>query len=511
MPEERPGDKVEDWTAIRGGTVLCFDDRDRTIEGGEVWFAGGEIRHVGAAGSFRPPEGARVQAVDAAGRLVLPGLVNAHTHSYSALLKGTVDAVPLDLYMVRAMAGGADRTPREAYVAAQVDCLTLLKTGVTSVIDHYSQRPALTAEGLDAALAAYRDAGMRARIAPMFADLPFLDTVPLDPAALPASLRRRYASFAPPDIGGYFEIVERAAAGLDDAGGRIGLLYGVDGPQRCSRELLERTADSKARTGLGLHTHMLEARTQAAMRPPDDAEGFVARLARMGLADDRSSFVHFVWTDDRDIGAAREAGVTVVHPAPSNMMLGSGICPLLRLVREGIPVAFGSDGSNCGPAGLLEVVRTAAWLARVTEPDPDRWIDARGMLRRAMSGGARALGAAGRIGVLAPGARADVAVIDTRTHWHRPMGDPWLHLLYYESGAGTEHVWVDGAQVVRDGRVLTIDEEAVLAEAEEAARSCAARVGGLEALIDAHREPVRAMVVDVHRGAAGIQRLARLE
>ena len=511
MPEQQPDGKQQDWVVIRGGTVMCFDAEDRTLDGGEVWFTGGEIRAVGPAGSFAPPEGAAVTAIEAAGRLVLPGMINAHSHSYTALLKGTVDAVPLDLYMIRAMAGGSDRTPREIFVSAQVDCLTLLKCGITAVIDHYSERPALTREGLEAVAAGYREAGLRARIAPMFADLPYLETVPLAPGALPDHLRAHYESFPRPDPEYYFAVIERAIADLETGGGRIGLLYGVDGPQRCSRALIEMTADAKRRTGLGLHTHMLEAKTQAAMRAPEAAEGFVARLARLGIIDQASSFAHFVWSAEDDIAAAREAGVTIIHPAPSNMMLGSGVCPMLRLVAEGIPVAFGSDGSNCNPAGLLETIRVATYLSRVTEPNPDKWIDAPGMLRLAMTGGARAMGEPGRIGTLAPGARADIVVIDTRNHWHRPMGDPWRHLLFYEQGGGTEHVWIDGAQVVRDGRVLTIDEEAILAEAEEIARGYAARMGGREGFIAEHHGPFRDMVIDAHRRDIGIERLIRLE
>ena len=146
-------------TAIRGGTILPCNGSSRVIENGEVWFEGGEIHAVCEAGGFDAPPGAAVTVVEAAGRIVMPGLINAHSHSYTALLKGTVDAVPLDLYMIRAIAGGSDRTPREIFVSAQVDCITLLKSGVTSVIDHYSERPQTTAEGLEAVAAGYREAG----------------------------------------------------------------------------------------------------------------------------------------------------------------------------------------------------------------------------------------------------------------------------------------------------------------------------------------------------------------
>ena len=508
MPEAAPGGNKGGLTAIRGGTVLPFDGSDRVIENGEVWFEGGEIRAVCEAGGFDPPAAAAAAVVEAAGRIVMPGLINAHTHSYTALLKGTIDAVPLDLYMIRAIAGGGGRTPREIFVSAQVDCITLLKSGVTSVIDHYSERPQTTAEGLEAVAAGYREAGLRARIAPMFADLPYLDTVPIDTARLPAELRDFYAAMSPPDAGAYFATIDAALNDLDTGSGRIGLLLGVDGPQRCSDALIEMTADAGKRTGLGLHTHMLEAKTQAAMRRT--GEGFVAKLAGLGIVDDKSSFAHFVWSAEDDIAAARDAGLTIVHPAPSNMMLGSGVCPMLRLVETGIPVAFGSDGSNCSPAGLLETIRVAAYLSRLTEPDPDRWIDAPGMLALAMTGGARAMGEAGRIGTLAAGARADILVIDARSHWHMPMGDPWRHVLFYEQGAGTEHVWIDGRQVVRDGAVLTIDADSILAEASEIAARHAERLGGREDFIALHRGPFRGMLLDAHAQDIGIERLIRL-
>lgn len=510
MPEQSPHSNHGAWTVIRGGTVLPFDGTDRVIERGEVWFQDDEIRAVGEPGAFAPPQAVEPTVVEARGRFVMPGLINAHTHSYSSLLKGTVDDVPLDIYMISAMAGGADRTPREIYVAAQVDCITFLKSGVTALIDHYSERPATTIEGLASVAAGFRDAGLRARIAPMFADLPYLDTVPMDASVLPDHLRKHYESMSPPDLEAYFATVEKALETLDFGGGRLGLLYGVDGPQRCSEALIEMLAAAKKKTGLGLHTHMLEAKTQAAMRETG-GESFVAKLARLDIIDEKSSFAHFVWSADDDIAAAREAGVTVIHNAPSNMMLGSGVCPMLKLSAAGIPIAFGSDGSNCTPAGLMESIRVATYLSRVTEPNPDLWIDAPGMLAMSMTGGARALSETGRIGTLAAGAKADIVVIGTENHWHMPMGDPWRHVLFYEQGTGTEHVWIDGNQVLRDGALLTIDEDAILAEAQEIAARYAERLAGRADFIAEHHAPFRDMVIDAHARDIGIDRLIRLD
>lgn len=494
---------------LRGGHVLTFDDDDTVFEDGEVWIEDGAITAVGPAGATAPPPGAPgARQIDAKGRIVMPGLINAHAHSYGALLKGTVDIKPLDIFMLHVIAANADRSSREVTVSALVDCISMFRTGTTSVIDHFSHRPATTSEALGAVMAAYGEAGMRAMVAPMFADLLYFETVPIDARALPAEVREAYAKQGRPALEPYFQVIEEGLENARQYGGLVNVLLGVDGPQRCSPELQEMTADFQGRHGIGLHTHMLEAKTQAVMA---GEVGFVRRFLELGIINDKSSFAHFIWCTDDDIAAAVEAGVTIIHVPGSNLMVGSGICPVLKLRRAGLAVAVGTDGANCSAPNMFEKLRLACLLARVTEPEFEDWLGARDTLKMGLSGGARALGRAGDVGVLKPGARADVIVLDPGSHWHRPIGDVWNHLLYYESGGGVEAVVVDGRVVMEEGRLLTIDEEAVLAEAEEIVVRQRESAGATGASVAAQYPAFHDMIVATHKAGGGPARLAKLD
>lgn len=495
---------AEGLTCLQGGTIYTFDAEFSVIEDGELWMAGDRILSVGPRGSYRPEPGT-ARYVDTAGRMVVPGFVNAHAHSYSSILKGSVESDPLDIYMIAVIAAGAAMTPREIYVAAQLDALAMLHTGVTSVIDHYSERPALSGEGLDAVMSGFSDIGMRATVATMFADKPYIETIPVDRGLLPPDVLAAAAAHKGPDLDAYFGVMEKAVtAGKESA--RVRAILGVDGPQRCSDRLMEMTGDFQKRHRCGLHTHMLETKTQAVMRPAN-GPGFVRRMLELGLLDERSSLVHFIWSREDDIEAAAEAGVTVVHSPMSNAMLGAGVAPILRLRAAGIPVAYGTDGSNCGPPSLLESMRMGCYLMRLTDPEFEAWPDAKTVLSEGYSAGARALGRPGEIGRLEAGLRADVTVLDPPGYLHRPMGDPYRHILYYENGGSTEHVWVDGVQVVTSGKVTTVDEQALVAEAAEIAeRRRRALPVSAQAAIDAQYPAFSEMIRKNFADDIGIRR-----
>jgi cytosine/adenosine deaminase-related metal-dependent hydrolase len=450
---------------IRNATVATLDAEDRVFDPGEVWIRDGRVLAAGPVGQTPPPD-ELLEVIDAPSRIVIPGLVNAHIHSYAALLKGTIDALPADLYMLEVIAAGSHWTPRHVYVSALVSCLDLLRTGTTAVIDHFSYRPAQTTEALDAVCQAYQDAGIRAVVAPMFADRPFIESVPLGREMVPDDIRAAWQVTPTPDRRAYFDVVRATLDKWTGRGNRLGFLCGVDGPQRCSRELLEMTGEFCARHGLGLHTHLLETKIHALTAPPEFDRSFVAYLDRFGLVNPRSSLVHFNWCAPRDVDLAVERGVNVVHVPLSGLMQGGGIQPAIRLLGRGIPVALGTDGANCGTLSLWEKARLATLLSRVTETDYEHWITAREALRMATAHGARALGMTGGVGVIAPGARADLVILDAGKAPYRPRGNLWNHLVYYESGAGVETVMVEGEIVVNDGEPTRFNAEDVLTEAE---------------------------------------------
>ncbi|MBK17856.1 MAG: hypothetical protein CMM52_03325 [Rhodospirillaceae bacterium] len=453
-------------TCLSGGQILTFDGSDRVLDPGEMWIDGDQIIAVGAPGRFNPPTDRPVSRMDTTGRIICPGFVNAHTHSYSAILKGTVEKNPLDIYMLSVIAAGTAMSPRETYISAKLDALSMLRVGVTSLIDHYTERPALTTEALNAVCEGFTDIGIRATVATMFSDKPYIESVPISRDALPQEVLERYDAQQRPDATSYFEVMKNALDDWGNEGERVHVILGVDGPQRCSDALIDMTGDFQRNHNLGLHTHMLETKTQAVMRDPKRGS-FIQRMLDLGSLNERSSLVHFIWGQDDDIAAAKEAGVTIVHCPQSNTMLGAGICPVLRLRKEGIPVAYGTDGSNCGPASYLETLRLGAHLMRLTDPDFEEWPDGSIILKEAFQNGARAMGNAGKFGTLEPGMKADFVVMKPVDHWHRPMGDPMLHLFYYETGESIQDVWVNGVQVVKEGEMTTVNEDDLIAEAEE--------------------------------------------
>lgn len=495
-------------TCLRGATLVTLDADLAVHEPGELWLDGDRIAYAGAPGGFTPPAGVPVDEIDGRGRIVMPGFVNAHTHSYAGLLKGTTDTIPLDVFMVNVILAAGARTPRDVYVSALVGCLEMLTTGTTACLDHFSHRPRHHVDALDAVCRAYADAGIRAAVAPMFSDLPFVETIPLGDDEMPAALRAKLPSTPQP----HEPFFEMMTEGLARWGGheRVALILGVDSPQRCSDALLRKAGAFCAEHGIGNHTHLLEAKTQWAMVADRDPRGFVAYLADRGLAGPRSSFAHFIWVTDADIEAAAAHGATVVHNAASNLILGSGIHPFLRSVEAGVAVAFGSDGVNVGNMSMFEKTRLAALLHRVTESDSTRWVPAHPLLRMATVNGARVVGRAGELGELVAGRLADVVVLDADTVTLSPRGDVATQLVFYEGGGSVTDVFVGGERVVAGGRPTRIDAAAVLDEARETAARLARDSRLSLAAAEAFHPGLRAMVQRVLDDGCGPCRLASL-
>ncbi|MEO1103710.1 MAG: amidohydrolase family protein, partial [Pseudomonadota bacterium] len=244
---------------ISGASLMTLDHGGTVIDDGDLWIEGDRIAYAGPAGGFAAPEGP-VTRIDARGDVVMPGFANCHTHSYSALLKGSCDVMPLDVFMVAAILGAGSRTQRDVYLSAKISALEMLQTGTTACLDHFSHRPRHTAEALNAVCEAYADAGVRAAIAPMFSDLPFRDTIPVDAADMDTAARDALPG-ATQDPDPFFEMMDTAVAAWRDHP-LVHVMLGVDSPQRCSHGLLERAGAFCAAHGIGNHTHLLEAKTQ---------------------------------------------------------------------------------------------------------------------------------------------------------------------------------------------------------------------------------------------------------
>jgi cytosine/adenosine deaminase-related metal-dependent hydrolase len=452
---------------ITGALIATFDSDAEPLEGMDLWISDGRILAILPAGSPAPRPGP-CERLAFRKALVMPGLINAHTHSSSVLMRGTTGGLPLDLNLMEAMTRPASLSLQLVRTAVLRFGMEMLKAGVTGVVDHFGINGPSNMEAAVLALNAYRDVGMRAALAPRYQDVSYIDSLPIDTSALPANVVTRWKArkHSPPES--YFAMMEELVTewrGRSD----LKILLGVEGPQRCTPALLEMTGDFAAKHGIGLHTHLLESKTQALMVSEQHGGSFVAYLDRFGLINPKSSLAHFVWGSDRDIEVAAERGVNVVNNPFNNLHLGSGIQPTARLLAAGINVALGTDGTHGTSASLFEKARLSALLSRITELDNTKWIRARQALKMATANGAAVMNEPGMLGTIRVGAHADLAILDLTTPTYRPMGELVNHLVMYETGSSVDTVIVNGEIVVRHGKCTRINEEDVLAAADEAA------------------------------------------
>jgi cytosine/adenosine deaminase-related metal-dependent hydrolase len=495
----RPGVRVV------GGLVATFTPDLGTIADGEVEIRGDTITYVGPRRALLPGE-PWVEVLDAGGTLVMPGLVNGHVHSYGVFAKATVDTIPLDLFIPRVMALGEILEDEDLYLAAALTALEALRTGTTCVLDHlrYPYRRPLAS--FEAAVRGYLDAGIRATVAPMFGDRPFADTLPQVPHIAATGL----PSGEPADADVYLQACAEAVSRWHGAAGRIQFFLGTDGPQRCTPHLLAGSRQFLDAYPVGMHSHVLEAATQRVRGFQLYGKSLVAVLDEVGLLTPRLSLVHFVWSDDDDHCRVAAAGASIVHCPAANLQVGSGLAPIPELLARGVPVALGTDGANVLDLSLFTQVRLAALIHRVAYPWYHRWIRAQDVVRMATAGGAAVHGLTGQIGVLRPGARADLVLLDARGHALAGADDVALALATRETGGSVRTVLVAGEVVVRDGRSTRLDEEALITRflrRRAALRPLIAR--RQEEILGAYGPYIEAIYRAVMRDLGGDVRVAR--
>jgi len=414
--------------------------------------------------------GADVPSVDVGGLLVLPGLVNAHLHSNEVFERGLYGALPLERWLARAYAPlGLPAVPVRWHRLRTLLCaIDALRSGCTAVQDDFLN-PGCESDAFDAVMQAWADSGLRASVATTLGDRLYLDGLPFarefcEPA-LAAQLDARPALPLATQAA-FFEDAMRRWHG--QAQGRLQVMLGPRGPQRCSDTLLRQVAALAERHDARVHMHVLETRTQSLTA---DVQGgcFITRLQSLGLLDRRLTVNHAVWVDAAQIDKLARAGCHVTHNPLSNLKLGSGIAPVRALLEAGVNVALGSDGPATGDtADMVEVLRAAALLHRQAETPPARWLGAGDAWTCATTGGAASMGLAPGSGTLAVGAPADLMLLDLRHRAFIPRHDPLAQLVYAGTSEAVHSVIVAGRLLMHARRILAFDEEAVLDEAREA-------------------------------------------
>jgi guanine deaminase len=459
-------DRLDRLLIVNG---LVLPAADQPARPADLLVEDGRIQALGAPGQFAGVAAARV--IDARDRLVIPGLVNAHSHAHGSLGRGAVPDVALEGFLAASPAINGQRTLDDMALSATLCAVELLKKGCTALFDMSAETPLPTLDGLHAVAGAYASAGIRAVVAPMLADRTLYQAYPELLAGLPAALQPALAALRAADPDACLAVVRQAARDwpFDSTQVRLGIAPTI--PLHCSDGFLRGCAALSAEFGLPLQTHLAESRAQAVFGAQRYGRSLVAHLADLGLLGERVSVAHAIWISDADIDLLARAGVTAVHNPLSNLRLGSGIAPVRRMLERGLRVALGSDGANTSDTqNLFEAARLAVGLSRVVDSDEARWLNAAEALHMATEVSARTLGwGDGQLGRIAPGWQADLVLLDLSRPEYVPLRDPLRQLLHGESGTAVDRVLVGGRLVVDAGRVLTVDEAALRQRAQAAA------------------------------------------
>jgi 5-methylthioadenosine/S-adenosylhomocysteine deaminase len=417
---------------FRGGTVVTLSD-DHTVTAGDVAVVDGVITQVG--GAYTPQSG-DYQIVDAAGCIVMPGLVQAHVHTCQTLARGKADDLELLDWLEKVVwpyEGALDGPAMAA--SARLAMAELLLGGTTAILDMGS------VHHTDEVFAAAEASGIRATIGKAMMDAP-------DPKIPPGLRETTAASLAESD-----RLADRWHGA---AGGRLRYAYAPRFVLSCTDELLVEVGRRARTRGLVVHTHASENKGEIAAVEARYGKRNILALHDLGLSGPHVCVAHCVHLSDAEIANMAERGTHVLHCPSSNLKLASGIASIPELLDRGVAVALGADGAPCANNldGFLELRLAAILHKHRVGP---RALPAPMAVRLATRAGAAALGLADQIGQLTVGMRGDVIAVDTTAPHVTPSTNPWSSLAYACRSSDVRHVAVDGKLVVCDRKLLTME------------------------------------------------------
>lgn len=428
---------------LRGGTILTIDPQHRVLAG-DVACVDGAIVHVG--GDYAPAT-RDYQIVDCSRCIVMPGLVQAHVHTCQTLARGRADDLELlDWLRTVIWPYEARLDQAAASASAELACAELLLGGTTAILDMG------TVHHTDAIFAAAERSGIRATIGKAMMDAP-------DPQ-IPAGLRESTTA----SLDESARLIKRWH---DTANGRLRYAYAPRFVLSCTDELLREVGMQAKARGVGVHTHASENQGEVALVRQRFGKDNIVVLDELGLLGTHTCIAHCIHVSEVERRLLATRGAHVCHCPSSNLKLASGICPVPELVAAGVSVAIGADGAPCNNNldGFLEL-RLAALLHK--HRHGPRTLPAPEVVRHATLAGAAALGLADRIGSLEVGKRGDVIAVDVTALHTVPTANPWSAIAYAVRASDVRHVAVDGAIVVRDRRLLTLEIDRVRERAQAA-------------------------------------------
>lgn len=425
---------------IAGGTLLSMEAAVGVLEAPSIGIRDGKILFVEKEDPRGAPPPKAREVIDASGCLILPGLVNTHTHLPMVLFRGLADDLPLMTWLNDHIfpAEGRFITPETVHAAARLAIAEMILSGTTTFCDGYF----------------FEDAVAEAASA----------------AALRGVVAQGFIDFPTPDLPDPSRHAKKAEGFIQRWQGRSPLITPAlvcHSPYICSPETLRTIKGITRRSGTLFLIHLAETREEVALLRERYGKKPVHLLGDLDLLDEATIAAHCVWIDDDEIDIMAQAGVKVAHCPESNMKLAAGVAPVPTMLRRGIDVGLGTDGSaSNNNLDLFGEMSMCARLHKAFTADPTV-LSAETVLEMATLGGARVLGMAERIGSIAPGKCADIILVNLDRPHLTPLYHPFSQLVYAAGGADVVTSIIDGQVVMKDRRLLTIDLDEAIREVRQ--------------------------------------------
>lgn len=422
---------------------------ERVIKNGCVIVEGDRIIDVGKEELRKKYP--RYEEIDARDCIAIPGLLNAHTHAAMTLMRGVADDMPLDDWLGKIWQIEGRLRRRDVYIGTMLACLEMVESGTTCFNDMYFY--------MDAVADAVEKVGIRGVVSSVFIELG-------DEERGERELREG-------------EKMIRSCHGKAD--GRITCALGPHAPYTCSPDFLLKVKERADRYKIPIHIHLAETRDEPekankAFKLGLNGKSLVEHLDDIGFLYSNVIAVHCVWLKDKDIAILARRKVGVASNPVSNMKLADGIAPVPEMLKKGVNVGLGTDGAASNNSlDMFEGMKTVALIYKALRDDPTV-VAAPEAVGMATVNAANVLHLKD-LGALKGGKKADLVLVGLKRAGLTPIHDPISHLVYAARGSDVKTVMVDGKLVVENRKVLTVDEERILDEAQRVSEDLLKRKG----------------------------------
>jgi len=456
LPNFLVGDKnmSSESILITNGIVVTMNKKREVLHDGAVYIESGKIAAVGDTKSLSK-EYSNAKVIDAKEKIVLPGLINAHTHSAQTLLRGLGDDMNLFEWLAKLVYPIAESlTPDDVYIASLVAFMEMIRFGVTTVIDNH--KDLASKEAVIKVADAAQKVGIRAVIARGVRDwVPRCEKWEIPKFVVPYTVEEEMKITK--------ELIEMY-------NGKNELITIIPGPAAMftsSEHLLIETNKLAKEYKIPYHMHIAETQGSVKACLEDFGKREVELLYDLGILGPQSQIVHAVWLDDKEIDYLAETGAHVVYCPVSNMFLGSGIAPIVKMLEKGVNVTIGTDGSaSNNNQDIISTLKYGALLQKVHHLK-STVISAETMLEMATINGAKALGMENEIGSIEVGKKADVIIVRTDVPELTPVNNPVSSIIYAGVATDVDTVIINGDVVLENGNLTKVDTATVLSEANK--------------------------------------------